>query len=158
MYICLPSQTSVRHMKSLSTDRHFHSTKMVQKFLFLVEISHKIPETEYIQAWRIICSSVDYTDDNDGLECKNYNFLQLYNFHFIYFGLCLLHLRVTKSVKTNQPNKQNSNNNNNKNPWVDFPLLKFFDKTEYWIKCHSVPEDCKRSSLNIATFKCLYNT
>lgn len=123
MYISLPSQSGFRHMESLSTDRHFHSTKMVQKFLFLVEISHKLPETEYIQAWCIIYSSVDCTDDNCGLECKNYNFLKLCNFHFKYFSLCLLHLRVTKSVKTNRPNKQNSNNNNNNNPWVDFPLL-----------------------------------
>lgn len=39
--ICLPSETSSRHLKSLSWERYLHSTIMVQKCI-VVEISHKL--------------------------------------------------------------------------------------------------------------------
>lgn len=76
-----------------------HSTEIAQYVFILVELSHKLTVIKYIPELCIIHSSADYTDDNHGVECKNYDFLQLYNFCFKDLSLCLLYLIVTESIK-----------------------------------------------------------
>lgn len=80
--ICLPLETSTIHMKSLSTERYLHSTRMVRKCIAI-----EIIVSEYIQECFTIGSSVDCTDNDNDLECRNYNFLQLCSCHFKYFSL-----------------------------------------------------------------------
>lgn len=91
MCICLPSETSTRHLKPLSWERYLHSTRMVQKCI-VVEISHKLLLNVFKNdmLWILQLTVLTITMIlNAGIitfcRCRNYNFLQLYRFQIFAF-------------------------------------------------------------------------